>query len=43
MSEIEELTLLLMCLSSWEEKTLSGISSARRCWNRGLDKQPYFS
>ena len=32
MSEIEELTLLLMCLSSWEEKMRSGIPTARRCW-----------
>ena len=32
MSEIEELTLLLMYLSSWEEKAPPGIPPVRRCW-----------
>ncbi len=31
-NDIEELTLLLMYLSSWEEKTFTGMSPARRCW-----------
>jgi len=30
--EIEELTLLLIYLSSWEEKACSGMSPVRRCW-----------
>ncbi len=29
---IEELTLLLMYLSSWHEKPRSGIPPVRRCW-----------
>ncbi len=29
---IEELTLLLMYLSSWHEETRSGIPPVRRCW-----------
>ncbi len=33
---VEELTLLLMCLSSWHEKARPGIPPVRRCWKGSL-------